>query len=119
MDVDALEAAFARHGRERIPLVMVTTTNNSGGGQPVSLANLRAVRAVCDRHERPLVLDAARVAENAWFIAQRERGQEGRSPRAVAEEVFRLADGCTISLKKDGFGNIGGALVLNDPELAQ
>jgi tryptophanase len=119
MDVEALEEVFARQGRERIPLVMVTITNNSGGGQPVSLANLRAVRAVCDRHERPLVLDAARFAENAWFIAEREPGQAGRSPRAVAEEVFRLADGCTISLKKDGFGNIGGALVLNDPELAQ
>ncbi|MDX6647282.1 MAG: tryptophanase [Miltoncostaeaceae bacterium] len=119
MDVEALEAAFERHGRERIPLVMVTITNNSGGGQPVSLANLRAVRAVCRRYERPLVLDAARFAENAWFITQREPGQEGRTPRAVAEEAFRLADGCTISLKKDGFGNIGGALALNDPLLAQ
>jgi tryptophanase len=119
MDVDALEAAFERHGRERIPLVMVTITNNSGGGQPVSLANLRAVRAVCQRYDRPLVLDAARFAENAWFITQREPGQAGRTPRAVAEEAFRLADGCTISLKKDGFGNIGGALALNDPLLAR
>jgi len=119
MDVEALEEAFERHGRERIPLVMITITNNSGGGQPVSLANLRAVRAVCDRHERPLVLDAARFAENAWFVCQREPGQQGRTPREVAEEAFRLADGCTISLKKDGFGNIGGALALNDPLLAR
>jgi tryptophanase len=119
MDVDALESAFERHGRERIPLVMLTITNNAGGGQPVSLANLRAVRAVCDRFERPLVLDAARFAENAWFITQREPGQAGRTPREVAEETFRLADGCTISLKKDGFGNIGGALALNDPVLAR
>ncbi|MDQ1402811.1 MAG: tryptophanase [Actinomycetota bacterium] len=119
MDVEALEAAFERHGRERIPLVMVTITNNSGGGQPVSLANLRATRAVCDRHGIPLILDACRFAENAWFVVEREEGHADRSPREVAEEAFRLADGCTISLKKDGFGNIGGVLALNDGELAR
>jgi tryptophanase len=116
VDVDALEALLA--GGAPVPLVMVTVTNNSGGGQPVSLANLRAVRAVCDRHAVPMILDAARFAENAWFIVQREEGQADRHPRQVVEEMFRLADGCTISLKKDGLGNIGGVLALNDDELA-
>jgi tryptophanase len=119
LDVDALERTIAEHGPERVPLVMVTVTNNSGGGQPVSLANLRAVRAVCDRHGIPLFLDAARFAENAWFVVQRETGQAGRTPREVAREMFRLADGCTISLKKDGLGNIGGVLAMNDGELAE
>jgi tryptophanase len=119
LDVDALERTIAEHGAERVPLVMVTVTNNSGGGQPVSLANLRAVRAVCDRHGIPLFLDAARFAENAWFVVQREEGQAGRTPREVAREMFRLADGCTISLKKDGLGNIGGVLAMNDGELAE
>lgn len=118
MDVDALEATIAELGRDRVPLVMVTITNNSGGGQPVSLENLRAVRAVCDRHGIPLFLDACRFAENAWFIHEREPGQHDRTPRQIAEEAFRIADGCTISLKKDGFGNIGGLLAMNDDDLA-
>ena len=116
MDVDALEALLASGAS--VPLVMVTITNNSGGGQPASLANLRAVREVCTRHGVPLILDAARFAENAWFIGQREEGQADREPRDIAREVFGLADGCTISLKKDGLGNIGGVLALNDDELA-
>lgn len=119
VDVDALEETIQRVGRERVPLVMVTVTNNSGGGQPVSMANMRAVRQVCDRHEIPLILDAARFAENAWFISQREAEYDGRHPRDIARELFRIADGCTISLKKDGFGNIGGVLALNDDELAE
>ena len=119
MDVDALEATIAEVGRERIPCVTLTVTDNSGGGQPVSLANVRAVREVCDRHDLPLFLDAARFAENAWFITRREDGQYDRSPREVARELFRLADGCWISLKKDGLANIGGVLALNDPELAE
>jgi tryptophanase len=119
VDVDALGRVIDDVGAARIPMVMVTITNNSGGGQPVSLANLRAVRAVCDRHHIPLILDAARFAENAWFVIERESGNEHRTPRAVAEEIFRLADGCTISLKKDGLGNIGGVLALNDSDLAQ
>jgi tryptophanase len=118
VDVDALDDLLRREGRNRVPLVMVTMTNNSGGGQPVSMANLRAVREVCDRHGVPLFLDAARFAENAWFVTQREDGYRDRTPRSVAEEAFRLADGCTISLKKDGLGNIGGVLAMNDDDLA-
>lgn len=118
IDVDALERAFTQHGAAKIPLVMLTITNNAGGGQPVSLANMRAVRTICDRNATPLFLDAARFAENAWFVVTREPGQAGRTPREVAEEVFRLADGTTISLKKDGFGNIGGLLAMRDARLA-
>ena len=119
IDVDALEGVLSTRRRDQVPLVMITITNNAGGGQPVSLENLKATREVCDRFGVPLFLDAARFAENAWFVVEREPGQEGRTPRDVAKEMFRLADGCTISLKKDGLGNIGGCLALNDSELAQ
>jgi tryptophanase len=117
IDLEALEALLRDH-RDRVPLVMVTITNNSGGGQPVSLENLRGVRELCDRYERPFFLDACRFAENAWFVRTREPGQAERSPREIAEEAFRLADGCTISLKKDGHANIGGVLAMNDATLA-
>jgi tryptophanase len=119
IDVAALEATIAAAGPERVPLVIVTLTNNSGGGQPVSLGNLRDVRQVCDRYEIPIFLDACRFAENAWFIKQREPGQAARHPRSIAEEMFRLADGATFSAKKDGLSNIGGFLAMDDDRLAE
>jgi tryptophanase len=119
MDLDALDRLLAARGADAVPAVFVTITNNSGGGQPVSLENLRGVRAVCDRHGVPFFLDACRFAENAWFIRVREAGYADRAIPDIVREIASLADGMTMSAKKDPLANIGGWLALRDDELAE
>ncbi len=118
MDVDALESFIKKYGRENIPLVVLTVTNNSGGGQPVSMKNIREVSAICKKNNIPLFLDACRFAENAYFIKLREEGYQNKSVLEICQEMFSYADGSTMSAKKDALVNIGGWLSLNDEELA-
>jgi tryptophanase len=119
MDVDALRRLIASEGAANIPLAMLTVTNNSGGGQPVSLENIAAVKKLCAEHGIPFYLDACRFAENAWFIREREPGYADWSPKQIAQKMFSFADGCTFSAKKDAFANIGGLLCTNDDRVAQ
>ncbi|HUQ58463.1 tryptophanase [Lentzea sp.] len=117
IDLVALEETLA--GPEDVGMVLITITNNGGGGQPVSMANLEAVSALCRKHGVPFILDAARFAENAWLVTQREEKYRHHSPRDVAKLAFALADGCVLSLKKDGIVHMGGMLALNDADLAK
>jgi tryptophanase len=117
IDLDRLRDLFGKTPRERIPFAMLTLTNNTGGGQPVSLANIRATAGLCREHGVPFYIDACRFAENAWFIKQREEGQAGRSVAEIVREIFELADGCTMSAKKDGLANIGGFFACRDADL--
>lgn len=118
MDVAALEKFIIEKGKENIPLVMITVTNNSGGGQPVSMQNIKDVRKVCDKYNLPLFIDACRFAENAYFIKKREKNYSQKTVLEIAQEMFSYADGCTMSAKKDALVNIGGFLAMNDETLA-
>ncbi|BBO24024.1 MAG: tryptophanase [Fimbriimonadaceae bacterium] len=118
IDLDKL-SAFLDENAGRVPIGMITVTNNTGGGQPVSMENIRKVAALYKQAGAPFYIDACRFAENAWLIKQREPGYADKSPLEIAREMFSYADGATMSLKKDGFGNIGGFLAMNDPQLAE
>ncbi|MCP3942971.1 MAG: tryptophanase [Desulfobacteraceae bacterium] len=119
MDIEKLEKCIAEHGREQIPFAMITVTNNTGGGQPVSMANIRAVKKVLQKHDIPLVIDACRFAENSYFIHEKEKGYRGKSLLEIAQEMFSYADAATMSCKKDGLANIGGFLICNDDTWAE
>jgi len=119
MDITALERLLKQRGREQVPLVMMTVTNNSCAGQPVSMGCIRRVSELCRSYKIPFFIDACRFAENAWFIKMREPGCKGRSVKELAQEMFSYADGCTMSGKKDGLVNIGGFLAMNEDELAR
>ena len=115
----ALQQCIAEKGAGNISLVMITVTNNSGGGQPVSMANIREAKAICKANGIPFFIDACRFAENAYFIKTREAGYENKTVLEIAQEMFSYADGCTMSAKKDAFANIGGFLAMHDEQLAE
>ena len=119
MDIDKLKACIAEHGAERIPFAMITVTNNTGGGQPVSMANIRAIKETLEPHGIPLFIDACRFAENAYFIHEREAEYKDKTLLEIAREMFSYADGATMSCKKDGLANIGGFLICNDEAWAE
>lgn len=119
IDLIALEHSLRNAHQSPVAAVLMTVTNNGGGGQPVSMENLRQTAELCRRHDVPLILDAARFAENAWLVTRREPGYQDHTPRQVAEEAFRLSDGCVMSAKKDGIVHIGGFIGLKDAELAE
>jgi len=118
MDTEALKEFIAENGAENIPLCILTVTNNSGGGQPVSMENIRTVKNICKENNIPLFIDACRFAENSWFIKQREEGYADKTVKEIAHELFSYAEGCTMSAKKDAFANIGGFLAMHDEDLA-
>ncbi len=116
MDIDKLKEFIRKKGRENIPICMLTITNNTGGGQPVSMENIREVSKICKENNIPFFLDACRFAENAYFIKMREKGYENKSIIEICNEMFSYADGCTMSAKKDAFANIGGFIAMNNEE---
>ncbi|MCP4273512.1 MAG: tryptophanase, partial [Gammaproteobacteria bacterium] len=119
VDIEKLQALLKEHdGTDRIPMVMITITNNSGGGQPVSMANIKAVKKLCEKYNKPLFLDACRFAENAYFIKMREDGYQNTSVKKIVQEIFSYCDGATMSSKKDALVNMGGFLAFNDDELS-
>jgi tryptophanase len=117
VDLEKLKAVIAAHGSEKIPLIMTTITNNTGGGQPVSMQNLREVKKLAEKHGIPVFLDAARCVENAYFIQQREKGYETKSIAKIVLEEFSYSDGCTFSCKKDALVNMGGLICMRDKSL--
>ncbi|OQY26787.1 MAG: tyrosine phenol-lyase [Candidatus Cloacimonetes bacterium 4572_55] len=119
IDLEKLESAIKQYGADRIPVVMVTVTNNSGGGQPVSMENIRRTKELCRKYDIMFFFDACRFAENCYFIKQREKGYQDKSIKVIAQEMFSYADGCTMSAKKDGLVNIGGFIALRDEDLAR
>ena len=119
LDTELLKQCIIEKGAANIPLCMLTITNNSGGGQPVSMQNIREVKQICSEYKIPLFIDACRFAENAWFIKIREKGYADTPVPEIVKEIFSYADGCTMSAKKDAFANIGGFLAMHDADLAQ